>query len=65
MKYFQKAYNQGVKYFTKGVGNTILKKGGSILQQISPIASYINPALGVGLATAGKISEGLGNAISA
>jgi hypothetical protein len=61
--YFQKATNSVNRYFTKGQGNHLLRKGGKAIGEFAPFVSLVNPAAGVGLAGLSKATVEFANNI--
>jgi hypothetical protein len=62
---FQKSSSNVGRYFQKGQGNHLMRKGGKFMGEIAPFVSLVNPAAGVGLAGLGRATVGLSRNIRA
>ena len=64
MKLFDKA-SSVAKYFQKGQGNMLLRKGGETLSTIAPLFSLVNPAWAATATTVGRAGTALADSIKA
>ncbi len=64
MRLFDKA--SGVaRYFQKGQGNILLRKGGETLSTVAPLLSLVNPTWGITATTIGRAGTTLADSIKA